>query len=86
MEVRTKEISDWLRTLTGHDNEGRAIQFAPKTRNHYRNAVMQLFNHARDYGYLPKGMPTEADVPTTGDMQGTAGLVSFGQLNELFSV
>ena len=38
------------------------MELAPKTRNHYRNTVVQLFNHARDHGYLPKGMPPEAEA------------------------
>lgn len=60
-EVETKAISEWLRNLKGTDNDGKDIIFVPKTRNHYRNAVVQLFNYARDLGYLPKGMPTEAE-------------------------
>lgn len=68
MEVRTKEISDWLRNLAGQDNDGKVFPFAPKTRNHYRNAVVQLFNHARDHGYLPKGMPTDAEAVKTLDV------------------
>jgi integrase len=60
-EVETKAINEWLRDLKGTDNDGKDIIFAPKTRNHYRNAVAQLFNYARDHGYLPKGMPTEVE-------------------------
>lgn len=60
-EVETKAIVEWLRNLKGQDNDGKALVFAPKTRNHYRNAVVQLFNYARDHGYLPKGMPTEVE-------------------------
>jgi integrase len=65
MEVTTKEISDWLRALKFKDNQGHEMELAPKTRNHYRNAVAQLFNHAKDHGYLPKGMPTEAEAVKT---------------------
>ena len=58
----TTAITEWLRNLKGEDSEGKELEFAPKTRNHYRNAVVQLFNFARDHGYLPKGMPTEAEA------------------------
>ena len=58
MEVKTSEISDWIRTLKGRDKKGNAVELAPKSRNHYRNSVVQLFNMARDNGYLPKGMPS----------------------------
>lgn len=60
-EVETKAINEWLRNLKGQDSYGKELAFAPKTRNHYRNAVGQLFNFARDHGYLPKGMPTEVE-------------------------
>jgi integrase len=43
------------------DAKGNDFPLAPKTRNHYRNALVQLFNFARDHGYLPKGLPTEAE-------------------------
>lgn len=68
MQVTTTQISDWLRNLKGSDRKGRAVEIAPKTRNHYRNAVVHLFNHARDYGYLPKGMPTDAEAVKTLDV------------------
>jgi len=62
MEATTKEISEWLRQLKGHNKKGQEVDLAPKSRNHYRNSIVQLFNHARDHGYLPKGMPTEAEA------------------------
>jgi integrase len=62
MEVQTKQLTDWLRTVKGKNKKGDEVVLAPKTRNHYRNAVIQLFNFARDNGYLPKGMPTEAEA------------------------
>jgi integrase len=65
LEVRTKAIVDWLRGLKWKDNEEVEHPFAAKTRNHYRNAVVQLFNFARDHGYLPKGLPTEAESVKT---------------------
>lgn len=78
MEVTTKEISDWLRVLKGRDKKGREVTLAPKSRNHYRNAVVQLFNHARDHGYLPKGMPTEAQAVKTLDV--------VAPTNEIFTI
>jgi integrase len=78
MEVTTKEISDWLRGLRGSNKRGEAVELAPKSRNHYRNSVVQLFNHARDHGYLPKGMPTEAEAVKTLDVVPST--------NEIFTV
>ena len=78
MEVKTSEISDWIRTLKGRDKKGNAVELAPKSRNHYRNSVVQLFNMARDNGYLPKGMPTEAEAVKTLDVVSPA--------NEIFTV
>lgn len=68
IEVKTAEISEWLRNLKGHTKTRKEVDLAPKTRNHYRNSIVQLFNHARDYGYLPKGMPTEAEAVKTLDV------------------
>ena len=78
MQVDTKAISGWLRNVKGRDNDGNDIEFAPKTRNHYRNAVVQLFNYARDHGYLPKGMPTE--------VEGVKALGVVSPVNEIFTV
>ena len=36
-----------------------------RTRNNYRNAVVELFNYAQTHGYLLKGMPTEAQATAT---------------------
>ena len=38
------------------------MDLAGKTRNHYRNSVVHLFNYAQTRGCLPKGMPTEAEA------------------------
>ena len=65
-------------SLLGEDSEGKELEFAPKTRNHYRNAVVQLFNFARDHGYLPKGMPTE--------VEGVKPLTVVPPQNEIFTV
>lgn len=68
MNVKTAEISEWIRSLKGRDKKGNAMELAPKTRNHYRNSIVQLFNMARDHGYLPKGMPTEAEAVKSLDV------------------
>lgn len=78
MDVETKAVSEWLRNLKGEDNAGKDIIYAPKTRNHYRNSVVQLFNYARDQGYLPKGMPTE--------IEGVKALSVVPSQNEIFTV
>ena len=65
MALTTKEITEWLRSLKFTNSEGHEVTIAPKTRNHYRNSVVQLFNFAKDHGYLPKGMPTEAEAVKT---------------------
>lgn len=59
--VAAKDITEWLKNLQKVDRLGNNYPIAPKTRNHYRNAVVQLFNFARHHGYLPKGIPTEAE-------------------------
>ena len=68
LEVHTKEVAEWLRNLKGKDKKGNEIEYAPKTRNHYRNAMVQMFNFARDHGYLPKGLPTEAEAVKSLDV------------------
>ncbi len=78
MDVETKAVSEWLRNLKGEDHGGKDIIYAPKTRNHYRNSVVQLFNYARDQGYLPKGMPTE--------IEGVKALTVVPSQNEIFTV
>jgi len=50
MDVKTAEISDWIRNLKGRDKKGNSVELAPKSRNHYRNSIVQLFNMARDHG------------------------------------
>jgi integrase len=77
-EVRTKEIADWLRALKGRNKRGEEVILSAKTRNHYRNSVVQLFNFSRDHGYLPKGMPTDAEAVKTLDVVSPA--------NEIFTL
>lgn len=59
--VSSKNVAEWLQGLRKEDRKGNKYPIAPKTRNHYRNAIVQLFNFARDHGYLPKGLPTEVE-------------------------
>ena len=66
MEATTKEIPDWRRNLKGHNKRGQEVELAPKSRNHYRNSVVRLFNYARDHGYLPKGMSGPPSPISTG--------------------
>jgi len=61
LAVTTKQILFWLRNLSWVDSKEIARPMAAKSRNHYRNAVIQLLNFAREQGYLPKGLPTEAE-------------------------
>ena len=48
-----------LRSLA-KTKKGQAI--SGKTRNNYRNAVVELFNYAKKNGYLPKDLGTEAQT------------------------
>jgi integrase len=65
LNVKTEDINQWLRKLKGKNAKGDVIDYAGKTRNHFRNSVVQLFNYARTHGFLPKGMPTEAEPTVT---------------------
>jgi len=68
-EVRTKQIDDWLgnlRSLSQHGT-GKGKEIRGRTRNNYRNAVVELFNYAQTHDYLPKGIPTEAQATNTVD-------------------
>ena len=59
--VTTAQIENWLRNLKSLA-KGVRRGGAPKgrTRNNYRNAVVEMFNFARKHGYLPKDLSTEA--------------------------
>jgi integrase len=61
LQVTSSDLQEWLRSLKKEDAKGNNYPLAPKTRNHYRNALVQLFNFARDNAYLPKGLPTDAE-------------------------
>jgi hypothetical protein len=66
-EISEQEITEWLQTLKkivwkdGQQvkNE-QGLPVSARTRNNYRDALYELFEHARKRGYLPKGLPTEA--------------------------
>jgi len=49
--ITTDELEEWLRSLKG----------APRTRNNIRTSVSTFFAFCRRNGYLPKGLPTEAE-------------------------
>ena len=67
-------IEDWLK---GQD-------IAARTRNNLRNSIITLFNFARMRGYLPKGVPTDAqDVPRAKDRGGKIGILTPKQLADL---
>ena len=64
IDVTSKQIDEWLRGLRSEakhlKNNSETTEIAGKTRNNYRNAVVQLFNFARDNGYLPNDLATAA--------------------------
>jgi integrase len=68
LELRTTDVDKWLRGLSWVDQKDQVQSMSSKTRNHYRNAVVQLFNFARDHGYLARGLPTEAEAVKTVDV------------------
>lgn len=66
-EIKTKNIDDWLGSLKSNSKygAGKGKTVRGRTRNNYRNAVVELFNYAQTHGYLLKGMPTEAQATAT---------------------
>ena len=76
LDVTSEAITDWLRglrvILSPKKSDGAAAAknrmgapLGPKTRNHYRNAVVQLFNFARERHYLPSDLKSAAEVTKT---------------------
>ncbi len=66
-EIREREITAWLQNLKKMVwQDGRQVEnslnelVSKRTRNNYRDAISELFAHARKCGYVPKGLPTEA--------------------------
>lgn len=49
--ITTAEMDDWLRDQ----------DLAKRTRNNLRTAIITLFSYAKQRGYLPKHLPTEAE-------------------------
>jgi len=60
-DVTTEQIENWLRglkSLAKGARRGGALK--GRSRNNYRNAIVELFNYARKHGYLPRDLSTEA--------------------------
>ena len=64
-EVQTRPIDDWLGGLRSQSRHGQGKEISGRTRNNYRNAVVELFNYAQTHDYLPKGIPTAAQATKT---------------------
>ena len=86
LDITSKQLDEWLRSLRSdspHLKKRMEIkEITGKTRNHYRNSVVQLFNFAKDNGYLPhdlttaaqptqriKEVPAENKIFTTAEME-----------------
>jgi integrase len=62
-EVVTDEIETWLRQLKSlAKGTRRGGQQKGRTRNNYRNAIVELFNYGKKHGYLPRDLGTEAEA------------------------
>ncbi len=73
--VASRFIDEWLA----------AQNVGPRSRNNIRTYIVTLFRFARARGYLPKGLPTEAeDVAKAKDRGGLIGILTPKQLAELF--
>lgn len=60
-EVKAEQIEKWLRGLRSLANGARrGGPLKGRSRNNYRNAIVELFNYARKHGYLQKELATEA--------------------------
>jgi integrase len=66
-EIDTRPIDDWLGGLKSLSRHGQKKEISGRTRNNYRNAVVELFNYAQTHDYLPKGIPTPAQATKTVD-------------------
>lgn len=80
--ITTSAINEWLRGLKSlsrkkDSGEASGEPLDATTRNHYRNAVVQLFNFAREHHYLPRDLQTAA--------QGTKQVKEVTSENEIFS-
>jgi integrase len=62
-EIDSAQIENWLRALASRANgTRRGGSVKGRTRNNYRNAIGALFHYAKDHGYLPKDLSTEASA------------------------
>jgi hypothetical protein len=60
-DVTTEQIENWLRGLKSLAKGARRRgALKGRSRNNYRNAIVELFNCARKHGYLPRDLSTEA--------------------------
>jgi hypothetical protein len=60
-EVTTDHIETWLRGLKSlAKGTRRGGPLKGRSRNNYRNAIVELFNFAKKHNYLPRDMSTEA--------------------------
>lgn len=74
--VSTHEIEVWLNSL----------KVSGRTRNNYRNAVLQLFRYARGKRYLPRNEPTVVeDVAAANSGEGAIEIYSPKELRMLLS-
>ncbi len=72
--INTGAIVRWLDSL----------KVGPRSRNNVRQAIVTLFNFARQRGYLPKGETTEAaDVETVRDHDGEIAILAPNELSKL---
>jgi integrase len=67
-------ITDWITSLKS----------GPVTRNNMQRSIVTLFLFARQRGYLPKGVPTEAeDIPKAKERGGSIGTLTPQELAQL---
>ena len=75
--ISTRDINDWLRGLKSKARNHQGEELAGKSRNNLRGAVVQLFNFAKENGYLSRELPTAADA--------TKKIKEVGEENEVFT-
>lgn len=62
-DIKAQQIEEWLRKLQSLANGSkRGGVPSGRTRNNYRNTVVAMFNYAKDHGYLPRDLATEASL------------------------
>jgi len=91
LNVTESAINEWLRnlrTLPGRRKQEPASSepLGPKTRNNYRNAVVQLFNFARQAQYLPRDLSTAAEgAKQVKEIRGENEIFTPEQMRELLA-